>query len=102
MKKFKVGDKVQVIAGKDKGKQGDILKINWKKNTVLVQGVNLATKAIKQTQENPNGGFTKGEAFLNISNLSHVSPKTGKVSRVGFKSKDSQLIRFSKSCGSEI
>ncbi len=102
MRKFKVGDKVQVIAGKDKGKQGNILKINWKNNTLLVEGINVATKAIKQSQENPNGGFAKSETFLNISNVSHLSPKTGKVSRVGFKSKDSKLIRVSKSCGSEI
>ena len=73
MNKLKVGDKVILVAGKDKGKTGSILSVNWKKSTVIVEGINLATKALKPSQENPNGGFVKKKkiAFpLAISQLS--------------------------------
>ena len=100
MKKYNVGDKVVVIAGKDKGKTGEIAKLNWKSNYALVSGVNLMTKAIKPTQENPNGGFTKIERRIDLSNISVVSPKTGKATRVGIKEVEGKKKRFAKACGS--
>ena len=102
MKKFNVGDKVVVLAGKDKGKTGSITKINWKSNMVLVGDINIATKAIKPTQESPNGGFAKIENPINLSNIGIVSPKSGKASRVGIKVVDGKKMRYAKSCGSEL
>jgi len=102
MNKLKVGDTVVVTSGKDKGKSGKILKLKWNSGRVCVEGVNLATKALKPTQENPNGGFVKKENFLNISNVSVVSPKTGKATRVGIKEVEGKKIRFAKSCGTEL
>ena len=100
MKKLKLKDEVIVVAGKDKGKTGTISKINWKKSTVLVDGVNLAKKAIKASQENPNGGFATIEAPLSISNIALKSPKTGKGSKVGIKVVDGKKVRYLKKCDS--
>ena len=100
MKKFNVGDEVTVVAGKDKGKQGKILKLNWKTDYVTVSGVNLMTKAIKPTQDNPNGGFAKVENKIHISNIAVVSPKTGKASKVGIKEVEGKKSRYAKACGS--
>lgn len=102
MNKFKVGDKVIVLSGKDKGKTGEIKSLNWKKNSAVVSDVNLVVKAVKPTQENPNGGFASKENSINISKISLVSPKTGKATRVGFKIVESNLVRFAKKCGSLI
>ncbi len=102
MKKFNVGDKVIVRSGKDKGKTGNITKINWKKSVAFVGDVNMVTKAVKPTQENPNGGFAKKENPISLSNIGVVSPKNGKVSRVGIKIIDGKKTRYLKSCGSEL
>jgi large subunit ribosomal protein L24 len=100
MNKIKVGDKVVLVSGKDKGKEGKVMKLNWKKATVIVEGVNLATKALKPSQENPNGGFIKKENSVSISNILLISPKTGKPTKVGFKLDGDKMVRFAKNCGS--
>jgi large subunit ribosomal protein L24 len=102
MRKLNVDDKVIVNAGKDKGKSGKILKLFWGQNKVLVEGVNLSTKALKPSQENPNGGFVQIEKALPISNVALVSPKSGKATKVGIKTKDGKKVRFAKSCGTEL
>jgi len=100
MNKLKVGDEVIVLSGKDKSKSGKILKLFWNNSKVLVEGINLSTKALKPTQENPNGGFVKKENTLSISNIAVKSPKTGQASRVGIKTEDGKKTRYAKSCGS--
>lgn len=102
MNKLKVGDKVILVAGKDKGKTGKIVSLNWKKSTVIVEGINLATKTLKPSQENPDGGFVKKENSVSISNISVISPKTGKPSKVGFKLDGDNFVRYAKSCGSKL
>ena len=102
MQKIKVNDEVVVLAGKDKNKKGKIKTINFKKNTVTVEGINLVKKSIKPTQENPNGGFADMEKPLNISNVAVVSPKSGKATRVGILVKDGKKVRVAKSCGSVL
>ena len=74
MAKFKIkkGDLVQVIAGADKGKKGEVLKVLPKKEQVIVKGCKLATKAVKPTEENKNGGFEKVEMPMHISNVKKV------------------------------
>ncbi len=98
--KIKVGDTVKVIAGKDKGKEGEVLKIDHKNGKVIVKDVNMVTKHNKQSQQNPNGGIIKFEAPLDISNVMLLVG--GKVTRVGFEVKDGKKVRIAKIDGSVI
>lgn len=102
MQKLKLNDEVIVLAGKDKNKKGKVTKINEKKKTVLVGGVNMIKKAVKPTQENPNGGFVDMEKALHVSNVGVVSPKTGKATRVRIEEKDGKKVRVAVSCGSTL
>lgn len=102
MQKLKVNDEVIVLTGKDSGKKGKVRKINFKKKTVLVEGVNLYKKAIRPTQENPNGGFADLEKGINISNVAVVSPKTGGPTRVRIEEKDGKKTRVATKCGSVL
>ena len=98
--KIKVGDTVKVIAGKDKGKEGEVLRIDHKNGKVIVKDVNMITKHNKQSQQNPNGGIIKYEAPLDISNVMLLVG--GKVTRVGFEVKDGKKVRIAKVDGSVI
>ena len=102
MQKLKVKDSVVILAGKDKGKTGEITKINFKQSVVHVAGVNVMKKAIKPSQENPTGGIVDMEAPVHISNVAVVSPKTNKATRVKFENKDGKLVRVAVSCGSVL
>jgi len=100
MRKIKKGDKIQVLAGKDKGKQGTVLETRID-NRVLVEGVNMIKKHVRP---NPNKGETGGiiekEAPLAISNVALVNPATGKGERVGFKVlDDGRKVRIFKKSG---
>ena len=77
------GDKVQVITGKDKGKQGVVLRGLPKEERVLVEGVNMVKKAMRPTQQNPQGGIVTKEAPIHVSNVMLVCPTCGKPTRVG-------------------
>jgi large subunit ribosomal protein L24 len=98
MQKLKVKDEVVVLAGKDKGKKGELLKINLKTNKVLVQGVNIIKKTVKATQENPAGSIVEREAFIHLSNIALVSPKTKKATRVKIVEKDGKNVRVAVAC----
>lgn len=100
MQKLKVNDEVIVLSGKDKNKKSKIKSINFKKNTVLVDGLNLVKKAQKPSQENPNGGFSDLEKPMHISNVSVVSPKTGAATRVRIEVQDGKKVRVATKCGS--
>lgn len=102
MQKLKVNDEVIVIAGKDKGKTGSVVKINSKKNEVIVTGINMVKKALKPSQENPQGGFAEVERPLHVSNIAVVSPKTKKGTRVRIESKDGKKVRVAVACGSVL
>jgi len=100
MKKIVKGDKVEVLAGRDKGKQGIVQKI-LRNDRVLVEGVNMVKKHVRP---NPNKGETGGivdqEASIHVSNLALVNPSTGKRDRVGIKTmEDGKKVRFFKSNG---
>ena len=82
--KLKKGDRVIVVAGKDKGKSGDVLKMLPKENRAVVSGVNVARKHMKQTAAQ-EGGIVNKELSIHVSNLAHIDPKDGKATRVGFK-----------------
>jgi large subunit ribosomal protein L24 len=100
--KIKKGDKVVVLTGKDKGKQGEVLSVNPTKGKVLVQGVNMAKRHTKATQTNA-GGIVEKELSLDVSNVAHLDPKDGKATRVGFKTlEDGKKVRVSKRSGEVI
>ncbi|MBK23967.1 MAG: 50S ribosomal protein L24 [Halobacteriovorax sp.] len=102
MEKLRVSDEVVILAGKDKGKKGNVLQIFRKQNRVIVGGCNVVKKAVKPTQENPAGGITEKEAPVHISNVAVVSPKTNKATRVKIVNKDGKNIRVAVSCGTEL
>ncbi|EWH23386.1 50S ribosomal protein L24 [Bacillus haynesii] len=95
----KKGDKVMVISGKDKGKQGVILAAFPKKDRVLVEGVNMVKKHAKPTQANPQGGILNQEAPIHVSNVMPLDPKTGEVTRVGYKVENGKKVRIAKKSG---
>ncbi len=95
----KKGDKVQVITGKDKGKQGVILVAFPKQNRVIVEGVNTVKKHSKPSQLNPQGGIITKEAPIHVSNVMILDPKTGEPTRVGFKVEDGKKVRIAKKSG---
>ncbi len=97
------GDKVKVIAGDDKGKEGTVLEIIPEKRRVVVEGVNIATKHAKPSAGKPEGGINKVEAPIHISNLMLIDPASGKPTRVGRKLDDkNKLQRYSKKTGELI
>ncbi|MDA1257946.1 MAG: 50S ribosomal protein L24 [Chloroflexi bacterium] len=79
------GDQVKVIAGKDRGKQGEVSRVDRKKNVVLVEGINMVTRHVKQRPGMAQAGIIHQEAPIPISNIAYVDPETGKSGRVGFR-----------------
>ncbi|HMU02847.1 MAG TPA: 50S ribosomal protein L24 [Saprospiraceae bacterium] len=98
---IKKGDKVQVIAGSNRGESGEVKQVFPKLNRAIVDGLNLVKKHTKATQDNP-GGINEIESPIHISNLMVIDPKTGKPTRVGRKLVDGKLVRFSKKSGEII
>ena len=98
--KLKKGDKIIVLAGKDKGKEGEISKINPSTGKAIVEGVNIAIRHIKQSQ-NTQGGKVPQPMPIQLSNLSLVDAN-GKATRVGFKIIDGKKTRFAKTTGDLI
>jgi large subunit ribosomal protein L24 len=98
--KIKKGDKVVILAGKDKGKTGQVLQVIPDETKALVQGINLVRRHTKQTASQDAGIFTK-EAPIHLSNLA-VADANGKASRVGFQIKDGTKVRVAKSTGDVI
>lgn len=99
--KLKKGDKVVVIAGKDKGQEGEILKVLPAENRALVSGVNMVTRHVRQSAQN-EGGRIRQEATIELSNLAYLDPKEGGPTRVGFKEVDGKKVRFAKKSGEII
>ena len=79
----RTGDLVEIIAGNDKGFQGEIVKIDTENKRAFVRGAAIVLKAVKPTADKPEGGFEEKEASIQISNLMLVNPQTGKAARVG-------------------
>jgi large subunit ribosomal protein L24 len=101
--KIKKGDRVVVIAGRDKGRQGEVLRVIPAESRVVVQGVQMVKRHQKQSMANPQGGIVQKEAAIAISNVAHIDPKDGKPTRVGFKFlEDGRKVRFSKRSGEQI
>jgi large subunit ribosomal protein L24 len=99
---IKKGDEVIILAGKDKGQKGKVLKVFVKEERVLVEGVNMVSKSAKPSAKNPQGGIIKQEAPIHISNVSLIDPKSGKATRVAIKHEGKNVIRVAKKSGEEI
>ncbi|MCR5289918.1 MAG: 50S ribosomal protein L24 [Treponema sp.] len=102
-KKFKIhkDDTVQVIAGKDKGKRGTVVRILSKKDAVIVSGVNIVKKAMKKRSQQDQGGIAEIEAPLNISNVAIVCKKCGPT-KIGYKLDGDKKIRVCRKCGETL
>ena len=98
--KIKKGDTVKVIAGKDKDKEGKVIAVNVKNNTVLVEGVNMVTKHSKPSMANQQGGIITKEAPIHVSNVMYLH--NGKATRVGYKMDGDIKVRFAKATGEVI
>jgi large subunit ribosomal protein L24 len=97
------GDKVRVIAGDDKGKEGVVQEVLLEKRRVIVEGINIVTKHEKPSAGKPEGGIKKTEASIHVSNVQLIDPASGKVTRVGRKANDKgKLQRYSKKTGEFI
>jgi len=96
------GDEVIILAGKDKGQKGKVLKVFVKDEKALVEGVNMVSKSTKPSAKHPQGGIVKQEAPIHISNLSLIDPKSGKATRVSIKHDGKNVIRVAKKSGEEI
>lgn len=100
---IKKGDQVFVNTGEYKGQQGRVLEVLRNKSRAIVEGVNMISKHTKPNAANPQGGITKQEAAIHISNLNLVDPSTGKPTRIGRKlNEKNKLVRISKKSGEEI
>ena len=99
IKKFRKGDNVVVISGRDRGKKGSILKVMPSESRMLVQGVNMVKRHTAPTQTQ-TGGIVEKEAPIHVSNIAHVDPSDGEPTRVGFRVlEDNRKVRFAKRSG---
>lgn len=95
------GDKVKVIAGSNKGEEGNVLQVVRDKYRAVVEGVNIVKKHTKPTNDTP-GGIVEKEAPIHISNVMLVDPKSGEPTRIGKKEVDGKMVRYSKKSGEII
>ena len=99
--KIKKGDRVVLLTGKDKGRQGVVTKVLPKDERVFVQGVNMVQRHTKASQTDPNGGIKSKEASIHVSNVAVVDNK-GKPTRVGFRIDGDKKVRIAKTTGEVI
>ena len=99
--KIKKGDRVVVLTGKDKGRQGAVLRVLPKEDRVVVEGLNMVQRHTRPTQTDPQGGIKNKEAAIHISNVALVDSK-GKPTRVGFRMDGDKKVRFAKTTGDVI
>ena len=99
--KIKKGDRVVVLTGKDKGRQGSVLKVLPKESRVVVEGLNMVQRHTRPSQGDPQGGIKNKEAPLHVSNVAVVDSK-GKATRVGFRVEGDKKLRFAKTTGEVI
>jgi large subunit ribosomal protein L24 len=99
--KIKKGDRVVLLAGRDKGRQGEVIRVWPKEERVLVSGLNLVKRHTKPSQADPQGGVKTKEAPLHVSNVAFVD-SNGKPTRVGFKVDGDKKVRFAKTTGEAI
>ena len=99
--KIKKGDRVVLLAGKDKGRSGQVTKVMPKESRVIVSGLNLVQRHTKPSQADPQGGVKTKEASIHVSNVA-IADSKGKPTRVGFRIEDGKKVRFAKTTGEVI
>ncbi len=100
--KLRVNDTVKVLAGKDKGKTGQILKIDRENGRVMVQGIGIVKKTFKPRSEQDQGGIREVESYIDISNVAYVL-KSGETTRLGYEfDKNGKKVRVAKKTGDKI
>jgi large subunit ribosomal protein L24 len=99
--RVKKNDEIRVIAGKEKGKTGRVLRVDQVKGRVLVEGVNMVKKALRKKKQNDRGGIIDVEASLDVSNVMIVCKKCGPV-RTGYKFENDKKVRVCKKCGEVV
>lgn len=100
--RIKKGDQVVVLTGREKGKSGEVLRVDRERNRVLVQGVNMVKRHERATQTSP-GGINSFEAMLHASNVALIDPDTKQPTRVGYKTlDDGRKVRFARRSGEVI
>ena len=100
--KIKKGDRVVVLTGKDKGRQGAVTRVFPAENRVLVEGVNVVQRHTRPSQANPQGGIINKEAPIHVSNVAFVDPKSGEPTRLGFRMEGDKKVRFAKKSGEVV
>ena len=102
MNKIRKGDKVVILSGKDKGRNGEVIKVNPDEDTAIVRGINMVKRHQRQTQ-NQEAGIISKEAPIHISKLAIADPKDGKPTRVGFRIEEGgKKVRVAKRSGDLI
>ncbi len=100
--KIKKGDKIKVMSGKDKGREGVVEKTYKKSKKILIQGINLYKRHLKKSEQQPQGGIVDVPRPIDISKVALICPKCGKAARVGFKIEKNKKYRICKKCDSKI
>lgn len=98
--KLKKGDKVKVMVGKDRGRQGVIEKVYQKDESVLLMGINVYKKHVKKSEQMPKGGIVDVPRPLNVAKVMFICPKCNKPTRIGYKRQNEKKVRFCKRCES--
>jgi large subunit ribosomal protein L24 len=101
MQKIRKGDKVVVLAGKDKGRTGEVIRMMPKDDQAVVRGINMVRRHQRQSQTQ-EGGIISKEAPIHLSNIAVADPKDGKPTRIGFEVKDGKKVRVAKRSGATI
>ena len=99
--KIRKNDHVQIMAGKDRGKSGRVLRVDRDRGRVVVEGLNMVKKAIRPKGQNQKGGISAVEAALAISNVQIVCKKCGPT-RLGQRTEKGEKVRFCKKCGEQL
>jgi large subunit ribosomal protein L24 len=100
--KLKKGDKVKIVAGKDKGRDGVVERSYSKMNKVLIKGVNIYKKHIKKNEQMPQGGVVDLERPLDVAKVSFICPKCGEESKLGYNIEKGKKFRVCKNCKSKV
>ena len=100
--RIKKGDTVQVLAGNDKGKTGEVLEVIPKDSKIVVKGINVRKKHIKPRKQGEEGGIIPVECAIDSSKVNVVCPKCGKTTRIEYKVEDNKKVRICKKCGAKL
>jgi large subunit ribosomal protein L24 len=100
--KIKKGDVVRVLSGKDKGTEGQVMSVDPTRGRIVVDGVHMAKKHQRPTQQVEQGGIIDVAMSIDASNVAVVCPKTGKPGRVGYRIEGDSKVRYHKASGEEL